>query len=735
MDSYENMVTFSKRRVEITGATALTVASLYILKKYGPSVGRRILNKLQHGRKARLAMVESSSGSKVNQRTAALDSTFILQAWRLLKILFPGIWTKQVGLLLLHSVCLFVRTFLSIYVATLDGRIIRSVVQKNVFKFVLLLTNWIGVAIPATFINSMIRYLESKLSLAFRTELVNYAYDNYFSNQTYYRVGNLDGRLANADECLTEDIRMFCSSVAHLYSHLTKPCLDIFVICWTLDGMARKRGTSWKVPVTIAAVVIYLTAEILRKLSPRFGKIVAEESQRRGQLRFLHSRVITNAEEIAFYGGHKVELSLLKQSFQSLAQQMELLFSKRLWFIMLEQFLMKYVWSASGLVMVGSSILTGKGTEKEQLGSADQGVSERTEHVTTSRSLMVSAADAIERVMSSYKEIIELSGYTARVSEMLDVFEDVQQGHCERQISRELTQVEDSLLEEKENSSVGVHGEVVDLNQMPGGEVVDTEGSIVLKDVAIITPCGDVVVSSLSFEMEPGMHLLITGPNGCGKSSLFRILGGLWPVYKGFLAKPPPSHMFYIPQRPYMPIGSLRDQVIYPHTFEDMHAHGITDDDLETILTTVHLQYIIKREGGWDTIKEWKDVFSGGEKQRMGMARLFYHKPQFALLDECTSAVSIDVEGSIFQAAKDEGISLLSISHRPSLWKFHTHLLQFDGEGGWRWEELNTATRLTLNEEKQKLECQLAGVPKMQQRLQELCSLLGEDSVLCIKKS
>lgn len=89
---------------------------------------------------------------------------------------------------------------------------------------------------------------------------------------------------------------------------------------------------------------------------------------------------------------------------------------------------------------------------------------------------------------------------------MLDVFEDVQQGHCERQISRELTQVEDSALVEKEHSSVGVHGEVVDLNQMPGGEVVDTEGSIVLKDVAIITPCGDVVVSSLSFEVSYEMN-------------------------------------------------------------------------------------------------------------------------------------------------------------------------------------------------------------------------------------
>ena len=305
------MVPFTKRHAKFTGIATLAVASVYVIKKYGPCVGRRILNKLQlnQNSKARLLVDPSlkvHAQSKVKRRTAALDYEFLCQAWKLLKILFPGVWTKQVGLLVLHSLCLFIRTFLSIYVATLDGRIVRSVVQKDVLKFVLLLANWIGVAIPATFINSMIRYLESKLSLAFRSELANHAYEKYFSNQTYYRVGNLDGRMANADECLTEDIRMFCSSVAHLYSHLTKPCLDVFVICWTLDGMARKRGTSWKIPVSIAAVVIYLTAEILRKLSPKFGTIVAEESQRRGHLRFLHSRVITNAEEIAFYGGHKV---------------------------------------------------------------------------------------------------------------------------------------------------------------------------------------------------------------------------------------------------------------------------------------------------------------------------------------------------------------------------------------------------------------------------------------------
>ncbi|KAF9952703.1 hypothetical protein BGZ72_005991 [Mortierella alpina] len=665
---------------------------------------------------SKVAAAGSSASSAKSSVKVGVNKEFFRQIEAIFKILIPKLHCKETFILILHTTFLVLRTYLSVVVARLDGAIVKNLIAGNGKGFIRGLGYWFAIALPATYTNSMIRYLQSKLSIAFRTRLTRYVHDLYLNDQiTYYRALNLDDRIEGVDQYITTDVAKFCDSLAGLYSNLGKPILDTIIFNYQL---MRSIGVSGMGGLFVSYVI---TAFLLRMVTPAFGKLAAVEAKLEGDFRSAHTRLITNAEEVAFYNGAELEHSILTRTYKRLIRHINSIYKIRIAYNMFEDFIIKYCWSAVGLTLCALPVffpaLGGVDSVKD-IASGDKVVGARTKGFITSKRLMMSLADAGGRMMYSYKEMSELAGSTLRVYNLISVLHQLQAGEYEGAAG-------DSSSTSSQNGDA--EHERYSLAEIRGIIEYGYEG-IKFVDVPIVTPSpgnangGEELVKGLNVDIKPGDHMLVTGPNGVGKTGFARLVSGLWPVFKGQLARPNPKDIFYIPQRAYLSIGSLRDQVIYPHSHEDMIKAGRTDEELMTILKHVHLAYIPDREGGWDTIKEWKDVFSGGEKQRMNMARLFYHKPKFAILDECTSAVSSDVEGLMYNHAKDMGITLITISHRPALFKYHLHLLKLTGDHGhWEFSTIGTAEeRQSLEKEMATLQAKLDEVEDLKRRHAEI---------------
>lgn len=151
-----------------------------------------------------------------------------------------------------------------------------------------------------------------------------------------------------------------------------------------------------------------------------------------------------------------------------------------------------------------------------------------------------------------------------------------------------------------------------------------------------------------------------------------------------------PESIFYLPQQTYVNIGTLREQITYPHA-----GTTIEDDILVNVLRKVKLEYLYSRYGP-DQIINWSDLLSPGERQRIALARLFFKKPQFAVLDESTSALDVHVEEHVYAMCKKLNITLLSVGHRPTLMKYHNYLLKLDGSGSWKYEMITHETIVEL---------------------------------------
>eukprot|EP00052_Salpingoeca_macrocollata_P009016 m.71102 g.71102 ORF g.71102 m.71102 type:complete len:667 (-) comp16886_c0_seq2:33-2033(-) len=597
--------------------------------------------------------------ARTKKKEGNVDGKFIKRLKQILRILFPTWLCPESAYAALVAVLLVCRTSCDVWMIANGTAIERGIISRDGALFKKHLMRFVLAMLPLAMVNNLLKFGLSELTLRFRERLTRYLYAKYLNGYTYYKICNLDNRIANVDQLLTQDVDKFCQCLTDLYSNLSKPLLDIVIY-------ARKLNQSVG-PAAPFNMLMYLVASgaFLTGLRRPLARFTVGEQVLEGEFRHVNARLITNSEEVAFFDGNKHEAQIIDSTFGRLVAHLRSAMRFRFGMGMIDSIVAKYCATVVGYVLVSRPFLNL--AHPRHLHSTH---SEIMEDYYRSGRMLVRMAQAVGRVVLAGRETTRLAGFTTRMAELMDVLSDLNQGKYQRT----MVQTSDMQL------------------QAGTGHVVEQDNIIEFRSVPLVTPNGDVLVRSLSFRVESGMNVLVCGPNGCGKSSLYRVLLGLWPMFGGELVRPNKKKLYFVPQRPYLTKGTLRDQIIYPHQKEDCTA---TDEQLLEYMRVIDLGNIVTRfAGGLDAVNDWMDVLSGGEKQRVGMARIFYHKPEFAILDECTSQCSVDIETKIFKYCQQAGITLFTVSHRKSLWAHHQFVLRFSGEGDCVFEKITEKTNV-----------------------------------------
>lgn len=620
--------------------------------------------------RSKAAAASAADGKKVKKNPKLSKQQFR----RLARAIVPKWTDASVGYLAAHCGLLVVRALLTIKVAALDGLLVGALVSKRLKSFSKLLGVWMLLGVPAAVVNSLLTWTKAQLSKQIRVNLNELIMDQYVPDNkdpNYYALIQLsDNAIGDPNQRITVDVLRLALALLSLPGQLLKPTLDLLLCAQELSrlGVGNGEGT------LLLGMMAHFSTLILRFFSPPFAKLASERANLEGKLRSAQSKIVNSAEEIAFLRGHIRELDHIDYCYYKLERFLKMEFWRKGIHEIALTFIIKYVWGAAGLVLCSAPIFIAKymGEEPNPNSAAE---------FITNRRLLMLASDSLDRLIYLRKYLLLVVGHATRVAE----FQDVLHNLCDRK--------EKNL--ERDN-------------------IVYDNNEITFSHVRLVTPADVTLIEDLDFSIKTGNHLLIAGPNGSGKSSLFRMLGGLWPCKKGQITIPDSSNMFYLPQRAYLCEGTLKEQIIYPQSIDDFKG---TNDDLCEILKVLKLDEYCDE---LDEVKNWSEEMLTGAQQRLAMARLYYHKPKFAVLDECTSAVSPDMEQFMYQYAQSLGITVLLVAHRSALWHFHKYILKFDGKGGYYFGPLDAEKRLKFEAERLILEKQLRDVPTLKERLSEL---------------
>ncbi|MBD2097748.1 ABC transporter ATP-binding protein/permease [Trichocoleus sp. FACHB-591] len=553
------------------------------------------------------------------------------QFWAIAKSYWFGDekWQAR-GLLLGVVLFLLAYTGLSVVLNNKRGVLISALSARDEPRFWQTVTIFIAVLVLYAPLLAGYRYLRDRLSLQWRRWLTNRFLENYFSNRAYYHLNTSNTEIDNPDQRIAEDVRSFTQESLTFLLVLVESVLSVIAFSGVLWGISQ--------PLVFFLVLYALVGTIVTTVV--FGKPLVrlnfEQLKKEADFRFSLVRIRENAEAIAFYRGEERESQQIQHRFLEVFDNVKRLL---LWELNLNVLTNAYEFIPFVLpaLVVAPAIFAGE----MEVGK-----------VTEAQGAFVRVFFSLNVVVARFQA---LTTFGAGINRLYTFAE-----FLEKPENNQTTDAPDSLTE----------------------ATIQTVAAdrVAVEHLTLETPNHQrTLIENLSVELQAGQGLLVMGPSGCGKSSLLRAIAGLWNTGRGTILRPEPDQILFLPQRPYMVMGTLRDQLLYPNT----HIQ-VDDQHLKQVLQQVNLADLDERFGGFEAERDWAEVLSLGEQQRLTFARLLVNQPKYAILDEATSALDLDNEEKLYQHLQAIGTTFLSVGHRPNLANHHQQVLQLSQDKTWQ---------------------------------------------------